>query len=111
MPDTQREKPHQRFDRLRGTIGLFAGPAAFLLILALPLDLSPQAHRLAAVFGLVIVFWISEAIPLAATALLGPALCVPLGVASARDAFSSFGHPIIFLFMGSFIVARSMRIH
>ena len=54
MPDTQHEKPHQRFDRLRGTIGLFVGPAAFLLILALPLDLSPQAHRLAAVFGLVI---------------------------------------------------------
>ena len=111
MPDTLRKKQHHRFDRLRGTIGLFSGPAAFLLILALPLDLSPQAHRLAAVFGLVIVFWISEAIPLAATALLGPALCVPLGVASARDAFSSFGHPIIFLFMGSFMVARSMHIH
>ena len=111
MPDTQREKPPQRFDRLRGTIGLFAGPAAFLLILTLPLDLSPGAHRLAAVFGLVIVFWVSEAIPLAATALLGPALCVPLGIASARDAFSSFGHPIIFLFLGSFVIASSMRTH
>ena len=111
MPDTQHERPHQRFDRLRGTIGLFLGPAVFLLILVLPLDLSSEAHRLAAVFGLVIVFWVSEAIPLAATALLGPALCVPLGVASARDAFSSFGHPIIFLFMGSFLIASSMRIH
>jgi sodium-dependent dicarboxylate transporter 2/3/5 len=111
MPDTQHEQSHLRFDRLRGTIGLFLGPAVFLLILALPLDLSPQAHRLAAVFGLVIVYWVSEAIPLAATALLGPALCVPLGVASARDAFSLFGHPIIFLFMGSFLIAKAMGIH
>jgi sodium-dependent dicarboxylate transporter 2/3/5 len=111
MPDTKREEPQQRVDRLRGTIGLFLGPAAFLLILALPMDLPPGAHRLAAVFGLVIVFWVTEAIPLAATALLGPALCVPLGVASARDAFSSFGHPIIFLFLGSFLIASSMRVH
>ena len=99
------------FDRLRRTIGLFAGPAAFLLVLAVPLDLNPQAHRLAAVFALVIVFWISEAIPLPATALLGPALAVPLGVASARQAFASFGHPIIFLFMGSFLISRAMIAH
>jgi sodium-dependent dicarboxylate transporter 2/3/5 len=111
MPDHPVERPPQRFDRLRGTIGLFLGPAVFLLILATPLDLPTDAHRLAAVFGLVVVFWVSEAIPLAATALLGPALCVPLGVASARDAFSLFGHPIIFLFMGSFLIANAMRVH
>jgi sodium-dependent dicarboxylate transporter 2/3/5 len=99
------------FDRARGTTGLFLGPALFLLVLALPSSLSPEAHRLAAVFALVIVFWVTEAIPLAATALLGPALTVPLGVASAREAFASFGHPIIFLFLGSFLIAAAMRQH
>jgi sodium-dependent dicarboxylate transporter 2/3/5 len=98
-------------DRARRTTGLFLGPALFLLTLAAPSSLDPEAHRLAAVFALVVVFWVTEAIPLAATALLGPALAVPLGVAGAREAFVSFGHPIIFLFMGSFLIARAMRIH
>jgi sodium-dependent dicarboxylate transporter 2/3/5 len=111
MPEPQRETVHQRYDRLRQTAGLFLGPAVFLLLLFLPLDLPLEAHRLAAVFGLVIVLWVSEAIPLPATALLGPALTVPLGIASARDAFISFGHPIIFLFMGSFLIAGAMREH
>jgi sodium-dependent dicarboxylate transporter 2/3/5 len=100
-----------RMDRMRRTIGLFLGPALFVVVLLLPTELDPPAHRLAAVFVLVIVFWISEAIPLAATALLGPALAVVLGVAPAKQAFAQFGHPIIFLFLGSFLIAGAMRIH
>jgi sodium-dependent dicarboxylate transporter 2/3/5 len=95
----------------RRAVGLFLGPALFLLVLLTPSDLTPEAHRLAAVFALVIAYWVTEAIPLAATALLGPALTVPLGVASHREAFASFGHPIIFLFLGSFLIARAMRTH
>ncbi len=97
--------------RLRHTVGLFLGPALFLLVLALPSSLPTPAHRLAAIFALVIVYWVTEAIPLAATALLGPALTVPLGVANHREAFASFGHPIIFLFLGSFLIANAMRVH
>ena len=100
-----------RMDRLRRTIGLFLGPALFLVVLLVPSELDPRAHRLAAVFTLVVVYWISEAIPLAATALLGPALAVVLGVAPARQAFALFGHPIIFLFLGSFLIAGAMRTH
>jgi len=90
----------------RRTIGLLLGPLLFATVLAAPTGLEPDAHRLAAIFALVIVFWVTEAIPLAATALLGPALAVPFGVASAREAFASFGHPILFLFLGSFLIAR-----
>jgi sodium-dependent dicarboxylate transporter 2/3/5 len=105
------EDPAARMNRMRRTIGLFLGPALFVVVLLLPTELNPQAHRLAAVFALVIVFWISEAIPLAATALLGPALAVVLGVAPAKQAFALFGHPIIFLFLGSFLIAGAMRTH
>jgi sodium-dependent dicarboxylate transporter 2/3/5 len=101
----------ESFDKTRRTAGLVLGPLLFLLALSLPSSLSPEAHRLGAIFVLVIVFWISEAIPLAATALLGPALAVLLGVAGAKDAFASFGHPIIFLFVGSFLIASAMRNH
>jgi sodium-dependent dicarboxylate transporter 2/3/5 len=96
---------------LRQTIGLFLGPALFLAVLASPTDLPAAAHRLAAVFALVIVYWVTEAIPLPATALLGPALAIPLGVGPARDVFAPFAHPIIFLFMGSFLIARAMALH
>jgi sodium-dependent dicarboxylate transporter 2/3/5 len=99
------------FDRLRRTAGLLLGPVVFLIVLALPTGLPVEAHRLAAVFALVVVFWVSEAIPLAATALLGPALAVALGVAPAKSAFASFGHPIIFLFIGSFLISGAMIVH
>jgi sodium-dependent dicarboxylate transporter 2/3/5 len=98
-------------DHGRRTLGLFLGPAALILVLVIPSDLPPEAHRLAAVLALVIVFWVSEAIPLGVTALLGAALAVVLGVADAHTAFASFGHPIIFLFVGSFLIAGAMARH
>jgi sodium-dependent dicarboxylate transporter 2/3/5 len=99
------------FERMRRSVGLFLAPLVFVLVLVLPTDLELPAHRLAAVFAFVIVLWITEAIPLAATALLGAALTVPLGVATAREAFAQFGHPIIFLFLGSFLISMAMAVH
>jgi len=80
-------------------------------MLWLPMDVSPAAHNLSAVLVLMIVLWMTEAIPLAATALLGPTLVVVLGVAPARAAFAPFADPIIFLFIGSFILAEAMFVH
>ena len=76
--DTRTERRRERFDRSRQTLGLWLGPVAFLGVLVSPAGLEPSAHRLAAVFALVVVFWVTEAIPLPATALLGPALAVVL---------------------------------
>jgi len=102
----------QRFDRVRRTASLFAGPALFALILLLPPGgLSPEALRLAAVLGWVIVYWVGEAIPIPATALLGPVLCVLLGVAEPAAVLAPFAHPIVFLFLGSFLLAEGMIVH
>jgi sodium-dependent dicarboxylate transporter 2/3/5 len=103
--------PGSAFDAARRRIAVWAGPLAFAAVLALPVALDPPAHRLFAVMALVMVFWIGEPIPLAATSLLGPALAVALGVASARDAFAPFGDPVIFLFLGSFLLAEALRVH
>ena len=92
------------FDATRGRIALWLGPLAFLAILAAPTSLAPPAQRLAAVMALVMVFWIGEPVPLPVTSLLGPALAVLLGVAGAREAFAPFGDPVIFLFLGSFLL-------
>jgi sodium-dependent dicarboxylate transporter 2/3/5 len=102
----------ERFNRRRRTVGLFLAPAVFLGILAAPAaGLSPEAHRLAAVMATVVVLWVTEALPMAVTALLGPALAVVLQVAPARRALASFADPIIFLFIGSFILAEAMFVH
>jgi sodium-dependent dicarboxylate transporter 2/3/5 len=73
--------------------------------------LTLEAHRLAAIVLLVVVWWMTEAIPLAVTAVVGPALAVVTGVASAQQAFAPFGSPTIFLFLGSFILGAAVTHH
>jgi sodium-dependent dicarboxylate transporter 2/3/5 len=99
------------FNTRRRTIGLFVGPIVFLILLFAPLPLPPPAHRIAAILALMVVFWVTEALPLAVTALLGPVLAVVLQVVPVRAAFASFADPIIFVFIGSFILAEAMFVH
>src|SRR5687768_8711428 len=94
------------FNRRRRTIGLFLGPALLLVLLASPLPLAPPAHRLAAILAMMVVLWITEALPLAVTALIGLVLAIVLRVVPARAAFAPFADPIIFLFIGSFMLAE-----
>jgi sodium-dependent dicarboxylate transporter 2/3/5 len=102
----------QQFNLRRKTIGLFLSPVLFVLVLALPAPtLTPEAHRLAAILVLVVSLWVSEALPLAVSALLGPLLAIVLRVAPAPRALASFADPIIFLFIGSFIIAEAMYAH
>src|SRR5687767_6047651 len=101
-----------RFEQRRRAIGLVAAPILFVVLLAVPVPgLSLAAHRLLAVLGAVVVLWITEAIPLAVTAMLGPAICVLLGIGSAKEIFRAFADPIIFLFLGSFLIAEAMLRH
>jgi len=100
------------FNRRRRTVGLIAGPLLFLAILFIPAPgLADNAHKLSAILALMIVMWMTEALPLPVTALLGPTLAVLLGIVNARTAFASFADPIIFLFIGSFILAEAMFVH
>jgi sodium-dependent dicarboxylate transporter 2/3/5 len=93
-------------------IGLIAAPVVFIVLLVAPLPgLTAPAHRLLAVVGLATVLWVTEAVPLAATALLAPALCVVFGVGGAGAIFAPFGSPTTFLFIGMFIVGLAMQKH
>ncbi|MCA1620905.1 MAG: DASS family sodium-coupled anion symporter [Acidobacteria bacterium] len=101
-----------RFERWRRAAGFVVAPAVFVTLLLLPLPgLKPEAHRLAAVMASVVVLWITEALPLPATALLGAAACVVLRVAPAREVFAPFADPLMFLFIGSFMIARAIFLH
>ncbi|MBN1529780.1 MAG: DASS family sodium-coupled anion symporter [Thermoleophilaceae bacterium] len=109
----------ERFERRRRTVGLFAGPAVLALMLVIPFDLEPNQHRLAAILAFVIVWWVTEAIPIPMTALLGVTLCAlleatpppPEGDSSVDVVFSLFTDDTVFLFIGSFIIAESMVVH
>jgi solute carrier family 13 (sodium-dependent dicarboxylate transporter), member 2/3/5 len=97
---------------MRERIGAALAPAVFLLLLLLPLDGIPDpAHRLAAVLAAVVVLWVTEALPLPVTALLGAAACVVLQVAPAKDVFAPFADPLMFLFIGAFILSRAIFLH
>ena len=100
-----------RFDAARARAAFWLGPLAFAAILLLPIPLPPDAHRLAAVMALVMIFWIGEPVPLPVTSIAGPALAVILGTSGAREAFAPFGDPVIFLFLGSFLLAEALRVH
>jgi sodium-dependent dicarboxylate transporter 2/3/5 len=101
-----------KFEKWRRTVGLFLGPPIFILLLILPLTtLTPPAHKLLAILGLVITFWVTEAIPIPVTALLGAVLCVVMGVGTEKEVLAPFADPIVFLFIGSFILAEAMKVH
>ena len=102
----------ERFERRRRTAGLFLAPAVFLVLLALPLGLTRPQQNLSAVLGLVLVLWVTEAIPIPVAGLVGVCLCVMLQVTEDTDEiFASFSNSTVFLFIGSFIIAEAMLVH
>jgi len=102
----------EQFNRRRRSAGMVLAPVVFFGLWLAPLGgLDAPAQSMAAVMGLVVVLWLSEAMPLAVTAMLGPTLAIVLGVAPARQALAPFADPIIFLFIGSFMLAQAMFVH
>ncbi|HSL82562.1 MAG TPA: SLC13 family permease, partial [Thermoanaerobaculia bacterium] len=117
-PSTARNDPAARLGtgpgrraRSASRLGLFAGPALFALLLALPAPegLSAAGWRVAAVGALMAVWWMTEALPIAATALLPIVLFPLLGVAEVGAAAAPYAHPLIFLFLGGFLIALGMQ--
>ncbi|MEJ2215534.1 MAG: SLC13 family permease [Gemmatimonadota bacterium] len=109
---SEEQRPEQ--DRRGGVhqrIGLIAGPIAFAVVLALPFpaSVSAAAHRTAAVALLMAIWWMSEALPLAATALLPLALLPALGVLTPAASAAPYANSVIFLFLGGFVLALGME--
>jgi sodium-dependent dicarboxylate transporter 2/3/5 len=75
------------------------------------MQLTPEALTLAPILVVVAALWVTEKLPLAVTALLGAVACVVAGVAPAKEVFRPFADPLIFLFIGSFLLAEGIRLH
>ena len=106
MPDPKSPELTKRY------VGLLLGPLLFVLVWAWPMGaLSPKAHLLAAVFAWTVTYWVTEALPVPVTAVFSSVLSIVLGVAPAKTVLASYGDPIIFLFIGSFMLAEAMYVH
>ncbi|WP_425061440.1 SLC13 family permease [Sporomusa carbonis] len=102
----------QKFDFRRKTIGLFLGPALGLLIYFMPIaGLKAQAHGLLAIVAFVATWWITEPVPIPVSSMLGPVIASLMGIVNPTQAFAPFANPLIFLFMGSFMLATAMMSH
>lgn len=92
-------------------LGLVLGPVSFILILFFfhPEGLSEQANAVLASTIWIAIWWITEAIPIAVTALL-PLVLFPLsGGLDLPSTSASFGHKYVFLYMGGFIIAIAIE--
>lgn len=91
--------------------GLVAGLALFALLLALPAPdgLPPAAWRVVAVVGLMAVWWVSEALPIAITALVPLAALPLLGVAEIGAVAAPYANPLIFLLLGGFMLGLALQ--
>jgi sodium-dependent dicarboxylate transporter 2/3/5 len=91
--------------------GWILGPAALGLTLVVPPPegLSVEGWRTAGAALLMAVFWIAESIPIPATALLPLVLFPALGLGDIRETAAPYANPIIFLFLGGFLIALAMQ--
>lgn len=93
-------------------IGLIVGPALFLLMLMLSgsqTAMPEVAWRVAAVGIWMAIWWATEAIPVPATAFVPLVTFDLLGIAPIKDVAQSYAHPIIYLFLGAFMLALAVE--
>ncbi len=93
-------------------VGRILGPAVFALMLATQQwqqVMDPLAWKVAAVGIWMAVWWATEAIPVAVTAFLPIVVFEPLGITSLKDAAAPYANPIIYLFLGGFILALALE--
>lgn len=92
-------------------LGLVLGAAAVLLTLATdaPAGMPETAWRLVGVTFLMACWWVTEAVPIPATALAPLVLFPVLGIASIAETGGPYGHRVVFLLMGGFMIALAMQ--
>jgi len=92
-------------------VGLGLGPAVAIamLIAGPPESLSAEAWNTAAMGLLMAIWWATEAVPIAVTALLPLVFFPLLGIADIQEAAAPFANKVIYLFLGGFIVALAMQ--
>jgi sodium-dependent dicarboxylate transporter 2/3/5 len=94
-------------------IGLFLGPLLFLIVIFLPIpqlnELSIESKVVLAATLWMAVWWITETVPIYVTALLPLIIFPSLHVTSFTETSFNYADPIIFLFLGGFLLAKAVE--
>ncbi|MEX2644112.1 MAG: DASS family sodium-coupled anion symporter, partial [Acetobacterales bacterium] len=95
----------------RHMLEILAGIAAFAVLIALPPPggMGEAAWRVVAVTALMAVWWVSEAVPAAITALVPIALFPLLGVRPVGEVTAPYANPLVFLLFGGFLLGLAME--
>ncbi|WP_435102436.1 SLC13 family permease [Halarchaeum sp. P4] len=100
--------PHPRLSR--ASVGLLLGPVVFAgLFLTTPFGLAPEATGVLASTAWVVIWWVTEAVPIPVTSLLPIALFPVTGVMPASTATAPYADPIVFLLLGGFLLALAIE--
>ena len=105
-----RQKPVRR--AAYQDIGLLLGPGVFLLMMILgqeQLFMDALAWRVAAIGLWMAIWWMTEAIPVPVTAFLPIVLFAPMGISSMKAATAPYASPIIYLYLGGFLLALAVE--
>lgn len=93
-------------------IGFFAGILVFLVTCILPspfAELPVAGWRTAGLATMMAAWWITECVPIAVASLL-PLVLAPLaGIVDIKTVSPAYAHPLIFLFMGGFMLSLAME--
>jgi sodium-dependent dicarboxylate transporter 2/3/5 len=109
--NSKENSPKQPSYKTPQKVGLLLGPLLFMSVLLFffPEGLSFEGRMVLATTLWVATWWITEAIPIPATSLL-PIILLPItGALNGDTVTASYGNPIIFLFLGGFMIALAME--
>ncbi len=92
-------------------VGFVLGPglAVLMLLAGPPAGMEPAAWRTAAAAVWMAAWWMTEAAPVAVTALLPLVLFPLLTVSPMKETAAPYAHPMIYLFLGGFMIARAIE--
>lgn len=96
---------------LKQKVGLIAGPSVALVVGLAMLqfsDIPPAAVLTASITVLVIIWWMLEPIPIPVVSLLPLTLLPMCGIITVKDVQQAYGHPLILLLLGGFILSTAM---
>jgi len=95
----------------RRRLGLLLGPSPFLIMLWVgPAgEMALPAWQVAALTLLMAIWWVTEAVPIPVTALLPVGLLPLMGVVDINEAAAPYANPLIFLFLGGFVIALGLQ--
>lgn len=87
---------------------LFVAIVVFSALLYFPIFTNQKAQQALALLIMVAILWVTEAIPLSLTSLMIPVIAIFMKLVVPKEGFTEFANPIIFLFMGGFVLAGAL---